>query len=74
MDELSKADWQKILTRANQLLKDNLLNAAVQKGTADLAREMITSFDDDVCEHKFRTNKYGTRCIKCNVSEEEVKG
>ena len=45
MDELSKADWQKILTRANQLLKDNLLNAAVQKGTADLARDMIKNLD-----------------------------
>ena len=47
MDELSKADWQKILTNANQSYHSNMMGAAISKSAIDTAREHLKILYDD---------------------------
>lgn len=44
-DMISKEDWEKTLTEANQGLKDMMISAAVFRNTAKLARQMIADIE-----------------------------
>ena len=46
MEELTKEEWQKILTSANQTIKTYTMMLAIEYGTADLAREHLKILDD----------------------------
>ena len=41
-EELTKEDWQKILSDSNLKLKSILMSAAIVRNTAKLAREMLS--------------------------------
>ena len=58
--ELTKEDWEIILKQANSLGREVIMDAAVHKGTSDLAREMIKSFTDD--DKNKKLDKLGNVC------------
>ena len=47
MDELNKADWQKILTTANMEYHRDMMGAAISKSVVDTAREHLKILYDD---------------------------
>ena len=52
MDELNKADWQKILTTANMEYHRDMMGAAISKSVVDTAREHLKILNDDADKGK----------------------
>ncbi len=46
MEDLTKEEWEKILTESNIQYRDAMMEAAINKSVADTAREHLKNFDD----------------------------